>query len=94
METPTYRTCSKWHPALGTGAARLDDGRLWLFSPGQSVVRTKRIYIAVYSCAMLYACISCVSVNREIKALKTSTEKDDLQEDHGRVRGFNADAAL
>ena len=54
----------------------------------------QKTYIAVYSGAMLLICISCVSVNWEIQALKSSTEKAGLQEDHGLARGFKADTAL
>ena len=47
---------------FATGAARLDVGRVWLFSPGQSVPGQKT-YIAVYSYVMPSTYISCVSVN-------------------------------
>ena len=44
LEGLAWRTGSKWHPDLPTGAARLDVGRVWLFSPDQSMLLTKDIY--------------------------------------------------
>ena len=92
MEGLTNRTCSKWHPVLQTGAARLDVGRVWLFSPGQFVPRKKHISPSTYSCGFLltYMCLS----ELRNKALKSSMEKVGMQEDHGHAGGFKADVAL
>ena len=54
----------------------------------------KKRHIAVYKCALRLTCISYVSVNWEIQAMKSSTENAGIQEDHGRAYGFKADAAL
>ena len=44
LEQLAYRTWSKWHPALWTGAARLDVGRVLLFSPDQFMLLTKGMH--------------------------------------------------
>ena len=50
LEGLTCRTWSKWHPALRTGAARLAVGRVWLFSPHQSMFLEKGMYRRLQLC--------------------------------------------
>ena len=88
-----YRTRSKWHSALQTDAARLDVGRVWLFSPGQFVFPTKGIYRRLQLCYVVDLHFMWRSELRN-KALKSSTKKAGLQEEHGRARGSKADVTL
>ena len=73
--------------------ASLDVGRVWLFSPGQPVLLTKGIYRRLQLCFAIDLHFMCLSELRK-RALKSSTKKAGLQEDHGRACGSKADVTL
>ena len=66
----TYRTRSKWHPALRNDAAGLDVGCDSLFSPGQSVLPTKGIYRRLQPCYAIDLHFKCLSELRNKGSVK------------------------
>ena len=69
----------------------LDFGRIWPFSPEQSMLRTV-IYRLIQLCYGINLHFMCLS--ELIKALKSNMGKVGRQKRHGGVRGFKADPPL
>ena len=53
LENLTCKTWSKLHHVLRTDAARLDVGRVWLFSPNVSMLLTKGIHRRLQMCSAI-----------------------------------------
>ena len=80
-------------PALRSGAARFAIGRLWLSSPGQSVLRTKGKCRRPQLCYPIDLHFMCLG---ELRNSGTEVEhgKTGFHGDHGRAGGFETDAII